>query len=203
MASFIPRRLFLSGCLLLLFSYVYLSSVDLGRPPSIPWDDEPSEPEARLAGSNSVVSPHPGVVGVGAPSSRRRRAVPGPDMSKVPEDTMGAYVFYNIYAGPTRKAKKFAAPAADVKGLVREQLYVMKESGLLDSVEKVYYLTIGKKGRTLSLQGSKMERIGALENGNETDTLSELWKFCRARPRANVICGLIFKTYLELSFDRY
>eukprot|EP01032_Pedospumella_encystans_P013278 gene13278-15297_t len=90
----------------------------------------------------------------------------------------GVVAFYNVYAG-----------GAQFDDIVQAQVKTVKDSGLLDRLDNVFYATSGEKGEQYDLgNSSKYVRIAHFgEKGGELQTLNVLYKFCHANPTSKVL----------------
>lgn len=85
--------------------------------------------------------------------------------------------FWNIYA----EGKHF-------RSIVDEQKRVVDSSGLMDKLHVLYYTTMGEHGQLLQLNGQKMQHLQDFgRNGTESQTLNEVYKFCKTHPSSKVL----------------
>ena len=82
-----------------------------------------------------------------------------------------AFAFYNIFAeGPLYDA------------IVKEQLFVLRSSGLYDALTNLYYVVIGRNSSAYSISpDKKFLKLAWLPNGTKVETLLHLYKFCRQK----------------------
>lgn len=85
--------------------------------------------------------------------------------------------FWNIYAnGP------------HFRFIVDEQKRVVDSSGLMNKLNVLYYTTMGEHGPSLHLPGKKMHHLRDFgHNGSESQTLNEVYNFCRTHPASKVL----------------
>lgn len=83
--------------------------------------------------------------------------------------------FYNIYA------------AGDFRQIVEQQVSVVRDSGLLERVDSIYYATIAPPGENLVIDTPKFTHIKHHgDTGEEMDTLALLYEYCHANPASKV-----------------
>lgn len=89
-----------------------------------------------------------------------------------------SYAFWHIYGNSQ----------CDYTAIVSEQLAVMRSSGLLNSLERVYYTTIGAARLDLPIDlAKKFVHSGHRDTANETATLGVLYDFCVSHPDSKVL----------------
>lgn len=104
----------------------------------------------------------------------------------LPEDQVGAYLsdpkslvaFYHMRAGPE-----------DKRNIARDQTRAVNESGLLDLLDNVFYITAGTGTEDVEVSSSDkyIHLADHGEKGTELQTLSLLHKFCKANPSSKVL----------------
>lgn len=113
---------------------------------------------------------------------RSKRPTPLDPFADIPRDTTSAYAFYNFYLGE-------AEGPANPLDIAREQMSSLLRSGALERLQWVFYVTIGSNNKTKEAQLliPKGRALTHLRKATELETLSWLWRFCRARPTAKVL----------------
>ena len=85
--------------------------------------------------------------------------------------------FYNIFA----EGNHF-------RDILNDQVNRLKETGLVDKLDMIYYTTMGSQGSTLNLPGEKFKHIKHFSgDAYEVDTLSILYGFCNRNPGSKVL----------------
>jgi hypothetical protein len=102
--------------------------------------------------------------------------------------------FYNMFAqGPNFNA------------IVKNQVDVIKDSGLLEKLDVIFYATMGNAGFDYTIQDEKYTHITHYgDSGEEIQTLSLLYKFCNANPDSKVLYfhdkGSFHQSYFNAKF---
>lgn len=98
------------------------------------------------------------------------------DVGAMLREQRNIVAFYNVFAeGP------------DFHGIVTEQVRTIKHSGLLERLDKIFYVTIGSAGPTYDIPGNKYTHLVHHDHGEEMHTLHLLWEFCHANPTSKVM----------------
>ena len=86
-----------------------------------------------------------------------------------PAPISSVFAFYNIFAeGPYYDA------------IVKEQLFVLRTSGLYDALSSLHYVVIGRNSSSYLISpDKKFVKLAWLPNGTEVETLLHLYRFCR------------------------
>ena len=87
----------------------------------------------------------------------------------LPAPISSAFAFYNVYAeGPYYDA------------IVKEQLFVLRSSGLYSALSSLFYVVIGRNSSSYSISSEKkFVKLGWSPNGTEVETLLHLYRFCK------------------------
>lgn len=72
--------------------------------------------------------------------------------------------------------------------IIKEQVSMIKDSGLIDKLDIVYYATMGKKGENYTIANDKFKHVTHYgDKGSEVQTLSLLHQFCAASTDSKVL----------------
>lgn len=84
--------------------------------------------------------------------------------------------FYNLFA---------EGPYFDK--IVKDQIRTIQNSGLLERLDQIFYVTIGKAGATYDIPGNKFTHLVHRDGSDEVITLHLLYEFCQSNPTSKVL----------------